>query len=193
MAIEVRVLDAAKLPATAATKTEAGTVQASADAVVEASPPPESPIVSEQPPPVPDLAVPGNPAPQPSASASAAAPPRPDHSPDPISSATAEASSVLDRGPQPLDDIEPAFPMAAGARGGAVTLHLVISDQGVVESVEVVASSPPGLFDAAAVAAFAHARFSPGLKGGMPVRSEIRYEVSFAPVGRGSEVSGRTY
>ncbi len=83
--------------------------------------------------------------------------------------------------------------MAAGARGGVVTLHLVISDEGVVESVEVVASSPPGLFDAAAVAAFGHARFSPGLKSGVPVRSEVQYEVSFAPIGRGGEVSGRTY
>jgi TonB family protein len=74
-----------------------------------------------------------------------------------------------------------------------VTLRLVVSDRGVVESVEVVRSSPPGLFDAAAVAAFGQARFSPGLKAGVPVRSEVLYEVSFAPVGRGSETSGRTY
>jgi protein TonB len=110
-----------------------------------------------------------------------------------VAAAAAGASSGLDRGPQPLDDIEPEIPAIAGTRGGLVTLRLVISDRGAVESVEVVQSSPPGLFDAAAIAAFGHARFSPGLKAGLPVRSEVTYEVSFAPVGRGTDSSGRTY
>ena len=102
-------------------------------------------------------------------------------------------SSDVDRGPHPLDDIQPDFPAAAGTRGGVVTLRLLISDQGVVESVEVVRSSPPGLFDAAAIAAFGHARFAPGLRSGVPVRSEVMYEVNFAPLGSGRETSGRTY
>jgi len=114
---------------------------------------------------------------------------------------TAEALSArragdglgVDRSPQPLDDISPATPAAAGLRGGTVTLRLVVSDRGVVESVEVVSSSPPGLFDEAARSAFANARFSPGLRGGVPVRSEVIYEVDFAALGRGTEASGRTY
>lgn len=110
-----------------------------------------------------------------------------------VAATGAGASSGLDRGPQPLDDIEPQVPATAGDRGGLVTLRLVISDRGLVESVEVIRSSPPGLFDAAAIAAFGQARFSPGLKAGMPVRSEVTYEVSFAPVGRGADTSGRTY
>jgi protein TonB len=133
--------------------------------------------------------------PEPSESASAAAPPHPDAGDGraPVSAIAGSPSSGPDRGPQLLDDVEPALLAAAGPRGGVVTLRLLISDRGVVETVEVLASSPPGLFDAAAVAALSHARFSPGLKAGVPVRSEVRYELSIAPIGRGSEASGRTY
>ena len=99
----------------------------------------------------------------------------------------------LDRGPRPIDDIDPVFPVAAGPRGGTVTLRLVISEQGEVESIAVVHAVPPGLFDDAALAAFGRARFAPGLRAGIPVRSEVLYEVEFAPLGRGSDSSGRTY
>jgi protein TonB len=130
-----------------------------------------------------------------SESASATSPSSPAANDDRAATSTTitEPSSGLDRGPQPLDDIVPVFPDQAGTRGGVVTLRLVISDRGAVEAIEVVASSPPGLFDAAALAAFGHARFAPALKAGIPVRSEVRYDVSFAPIGRGSEASGRTY
>jgi protein TonB len=74
-----------------------------------------------------------------------------------------------------------------------VTLRLVISEQGEVESIVVVHAVPPGLFDEAALAAFGRARFAPGLRGGIPVRSEVMYEVEFAPLGKGTESSGRTY
>jgi protein TonB len=128
-----------------------------------------------------------------SGSASAAAPGRQDAVEARAAVAATGASSGLDRGPQPLDAIEPEVPEIAGPLGGLVTLRLVISDRGIVESIEVVRSSPAGLFDAAAIAAFGQARFSPGLKAGLPVRSEVTYEVSFAPVGRGTDSSGRTY
>jgi periplasmic protein TonB len=130
-----------------------------------------------------------------SESASATSPSSPAASDDRAATSTtmAEPSSGPDRGPQLLEDIEPVFPVAAGNRGGRVTLRLVVSDQGAVETIEVLASSPPGLFDAAAMAAFGQARFSPGLKGGVAVRSEVRYDVTFAPIGRGSDTSGRTY
>ncbi len=105
----------------------------------------------------------------------------------------AESRTGLDRGPRPLDAIDPAFPAAAGTRGGTVILRLVISDTGEVESIVVVHAAPPGLFDEAALAAFGRARFAPGLRGGIPVRSEVMYEVEFAPLGKGTEASGRTY
>lgn len=115
---------------------------------------------------------------------------------DPLSTVRGPAESPiagLDRGPRPLDAIDPAFPAAAGARGGTVTLRLVISDMGEVESIAVVHAVPPGLFDEAALAAFGRARFAPGLRGGIAVRSEVMYEVEFAPLGKGTESSGRTY
>jgi TonB family protein len=102
-------------------------------------------------------------------------------------------ASGLDRGPQPLDEIEPVFPAAAGPRGGTVTLRLVITEKGSVESITVVRASTPGLFDEAALTAFGKARFAPALRGGLPVRSEVIYDVDFAPLGKGTESSGRTY
>jgi protein TonB len=203
--IVARLLDADKPEAAAATTPEVAAALPPSDSVAAAAPRPDSSIVSEPPPSIPELPAPPRqeqakpaaalPIPEPSDSASAAAPSRRDATDKltPFAATAAGPSSGRDRGPQPLDDIEPEFPAVAGTRGGTVTLRLVVSDRGVVESVEVVRSSPPGLFDAAAVAAFGQARFSPGLKAGVPVRSEVLYEVSFAPVGRGSETSGRTY
>jgi TonB family protein len=200
--IVARLLDADKPEMTTSEATAASPRSQPVGVTV---PRPDSPIVSEQSssisesttPSGPDAArsIVASPVFQPSDSASGATPSLPDASEGRVSSSTSasESSSGLDRGPQPLDDIEPAFPAAAGTRGGTVTLRLVISDQGAVESIEVIGSSPPGLFDAAALAAFGHARFSPGLKAGVPVRSEVRYDVSFAPIGRGSSTSGRTY
>ena len=102
-------------------------------------------------------------------------------------------AASLDRGAHPLDDIDPAFPPAAGSRGGSVTLRLVISATGVVEDIAVVRAVPPGVFDDAALAAFGHARFAPGMRGGVAVRSEVVYEVEFAPQGRGTDSAGRSY
>jgi protein TonB len=99
----------------------------------------------------------------------------------------------LDRSPQPLDDVTPVVPPLAGARGGSVVLRLVVSEHGVVESATVVRSSPAGLFDEAALKAFRHARFAPGLRAGIPVRSEVTYEVEFSAQGAGTDASSRTY
>ncbi len=112
----------------------------------------------------------------------------------PLATSPAAASSAGDdRGPQPLDELQLEVPAEAGLRGGSVTLRLVISERGIVESAEVVRSSPPGLFDAAALAAARRVRFSPGLKGGVPIRTEVLREVTFDPVGRGTDASGRKY
>jgi TonB family protein len=202
-AIVARVLRADE---PAATTFEVAAPPPLSDSVAPVEPRADAPVIAEQSASILQLPIPPRqdpaetsavtPIAPPSQSASAATPNRADTSEGRTSISTptaAEPTSGLDRGPQPLDDIEPAIPVAAGDRGGVVTLRLVISDQGAVESIEVLASSPPGLFDAAALAAFGRARFSPGMKGGVPVRSEVRYDVSFAPIGRGSEASGRTY
>jgi outer membrane biosynthesis protein TonB len=57
----------------------------------------------------------------------------------------------------------------------------------------VVRSTPPGLFDASALAAFGNARFAPGLLGGIAVKSQIVFEVAFAPQARDSAASSRGY
>ena len=104
-----------------------------------------------------------------------------------------DGPSGADRGPQLLDDIDPEIPNAAGVRGGSVTVRVVISDRGVVESAEVVRSTPAGLFDSVTLAAVAKTRFAPALRNGLPVRETATYEITFAPVGRGTDASGRTY
>lgn len=100
---------------------------------------------------------------------------------------------AFDRGPRPLADIEPMVPAGAGASGGSVTLQLVISARGDVEKVTVVSASAPGVFDESALAAFASARFAPALRGGVPVRGEVSYQVDFAPLSTGADASSKTY
>ncbi len=111
----------------------------------------------------------------------------------PASSTGYAVAAGLDPPPRPLDDIAPDFPEAAGTRGGSVVLRLFISETGAVDKIEIVRSTPPGLFDAAALAAFGSARFSPGFLAGVPVRSQVMYEVEFARQARDSSASGRTY
>lgn len=115
--------------------------------------------------------------------------------PSPVASGDSlpRGGAGIDQGPHPLGDIYPEFPQAAGQRGGSVTLRLVISERGEVEKITVVSATPPGLFEEAALAAFGRARYAPGLRAGLPVRSEVLYQVDFAPLASGAEASGRTY
>ena len=99
----------------------------------------------------------------------------------------------LDPGPRPLGDIEPDYPDTVRLRSGTVTLRLLISDSGHVDEVGVVRAEPPGVFEQAAIDAFSSARFSPGMAGGHPVKSQIRIEVEFMPINRGARISGRSY
>jgi periplasmic protein TonB len=99
----------------------------------------------------------------------------------------------LDPGPRPLADIEPDYPDEAHLREGTVVLRLLISDTGHVDDVAVVRAQPRGVFEQAAIDAFAKARFAPGMAAGTPVKSQITVEVQFVPINRGARVSGRTY
>jgi periplasmic protein TonB len=100
---------------------------------------------------------------------------------------------ALDPGPRPLDDIEPDYTDPINLREGVVVLRVLISATGHVDDVAVVRSAPAGVFDQAAIDAFAKARFSPGLAAGAPVKSQITVEINFVPINRGARVSGRTY
>ena len=90
--------------------------------------------------------------------------------------------SQLDSRPGLLTRVDPAYPQVAPPDGGYVLLRLLISDQGQVERVLVVAAEPQGVFDAAAVEAFSSARFSPGMRAGIAVKSQVLLEMKFHPL-----------
>lgn len=135
--------------------------------------------------------------PDPSASTAELQRPRTVETPAPVAQlpgGPSESRSLIgDRGPQLLDDIDASLPPSAGGRGGSVTVRLTISEQGTIERMQILRSSPPGLLDEAALSALAKVHFSPGLRGGLPVRSDVVYEIDFAAIGKGNDVSGRTY
>lgn len=95
--------------------------------------------------------------------------------------------------PRPLSDIEQLVPEAAGSLGGTVVLRMYINEQGTVDKAEVLRSTPAGLFDAAALEAASRARFSPGYLAGVPVKSQVTYEIRWGALGSGAEAGGRTY
>ncbi len=86
----------------------------------------------------------------------------------------------LHSGPVPLSDIEPVYPERAGSIQGKVVLTVYINEQGNVDEVVIVRAFPEGLFEAAAVEAFAKAQFSPGKQLGVPVKSQFTVEVAFS-------------
>jgi TonB family protein len=85
----------------------------------------------------------------------------------------------LDERPQIRSHVEPAFPLDANAPAGRVVLRLLIGETGAVDKAVVVRADPPGPFEVAAVEAFKPARFSPGRKNGVAVRSALTMELKF--------------
>lgn len=87
----------------------------------------------------------------------------------------------LDGKPAPLAQIWPDYPESAARRhlGGTVTIRLFIDEEGSVESVEAVEADPPGYFEQSVIRAFQGARFTPGIRGGKPVKSQLVLRVSF--------------
>lgn len=99
-------------------------------------------------------------------------------------------SQGLNPPPRFLNDVEPIYPAGASLQEGSVVLRFLISATGEIENVAVVRSTPPGVFDEAALAAYSKARFSPGYLLGIPVRSQKTIEVLFTPINRGGAVDG---
>ena len=82
--------------------------------------------------------------------------------------------------PRLLDEPALNFPdsVAGGApRAGKLVLRIFIAAGGAVDRVEISQSSLPSEYEEAAAAAFAAVRFRPGELEGVPVNSEIRFEV----------------
>jgi TonB family protein len=96
----------------------------------------------------------------------------------------------LDTSPAVISPVVLEYPASANNREGVVTLEITILGSGEVESVKVLKAVPAGFFEAAAIAGFQKARFSPGLLGGLGVKSKVAIEVEFMPTNRGGTVGG---
>ena len=96
-----------------------------------------------------------------------------------VPAATYLPAEQLDERPQIRSHVEPAFPLDANAPAGRVVLRLLIGESGAVDKALVVQADPPGPFEVAAVEAFTPARFSPGRKDGVAVKSTLTLELRF--------------
>lgn len=90
-------------------------------------------------------------------------------------------SSELDRRPFPLQQIEVPVPESASALAGAVMLRLRISESGRIDDAKIVMSTGIAEFEEAALREFSGARFHPGYRANVPVRSEMLIEVTLRP------------
>jgi protein TonB len=90
--------------------------------------------------------------------------------------------SELDVRPRLRSQIDPPYPQVAPADGGYVVLQVLISETGAVEKVSVAVADPEGFFEKTAIDAFAGARFSPGRRGGVAVKSQTWIELKFHPL-----------
>lgn len=87
----------------------------------------------------------------------------------------------LNTAPKPLARITPLFPQEALESGlaGAVRLEMFIDEKGEVESLRVLDSTAPGIFDQAAIDAFEHQKFKPGIKDNAPVKAHLKLVIKF--------------
>jgi TonB family protein len=90
-------------------------------------------------------------------------------------------ASELDRRPFPLQQIEVPAPESATAMAGAVMLRLRISESGRIDDARIVMSTGIAEFEEAALREFSGARFHPGYRANVPVRSEMLIEVTLRP------------
>lgn len=90
-------------------------------------------------------------------------------------------ASELDRRPFPLNRIEVPPPESAAALAGAVMIRLRISESGRVDDAQIVMSTGIAEFEAAALREFKGARFHPGYRANVAVRSEMLIEVTLRP------------
>jgi protein TonB len=90
--------------------------------------------------------------------------------------------SELDVRPRLRTPIDPPYPRVAPPDGGYLVLQLLISETGAVEKVNVAAADPEGFFEQTAIEAFAAARFAPGMRNGVAVKSQTWIELKFHPL-----------
>ncbi len=93
----------------------------------------------------------------------------------------AVSEDALDKLPSPVRKVAPEYPARARARNqaGQVKLTFLVGLDGRVSQARVLEASPPGVFDAAAVAAIAQWGFEPGEYDGQPVASRMTLTLRF--------------
>lgn len=92
----------------------------------------------------------------------------------------------LDTQPRALDEIVPDYPAGADRErvSGKVRLQLRLEADGRISDIDIIASTPSGVFDKATIDAFREVRFSPARRGGRPVRAQVLIEVVYDWEGR---------
>jgi len=87
----------------------------------------------------------------------------------------------IDRDPVAIVKNPPIYPIRAKMRRieGDVVLQFVVDEKGAVRELSVVESSPPGVFDSAALRTVARWRFKPGIKDERPVAVRVQQKLKF--------------
>lgn len=90
-------------------------------------------------------------------------------------------AETVDDPPKAVERVAPQYPARARARAieGFVTLSLLIGEDGVVRSLEVLEGSPPGVFEDVAAEAVRRWRFQPGMYQGQPVPVRVEQTLDF--------------
>ena len=94
------------------------------------------------------------------------------------------ASSEVDRKAEPIEIAPLIYPEEAYLRRlhGKVTLRLFINETGSIDSIDILAADPPGMFDQAAIDAVLATRFRPALLLARPVKNVKTIEIRFDPL-----------
>jgi protein TonB len=90
-------------------------------------------------------------------------------------------ADTVDDPPKAVERVAPEYPVRARARAieGFVTLSLLVGEDGVVRSLEVLEASPAGVFDEVAREAVRRWRFQPGMYQGQPVAVRVEQTLDF--------------
>lgn len=99
----------------------------------------------------------------------------------PKTAAARRESGDIDRPPEPLLNIRPEYPEGAFAAGlsGKVEVEVWVDERGSVENARVVSTTMTDVFNRSALKAVHEMRFTPGMRGGMPVKSSIRAVIMY--------------
>ncbi|MGE0558276.1 MAG: energy transducer TonB [Burkholderiales bacterium] len=90
-------------------------------------------------------------------------------------------ASELDRRPFPLSRVEVPPPESATTESASVMIRLRISENGRIDDAKILMGTGNREFEDAALREFSSARFYPGYRGNLPVRSEMLIEVTLRP------------